>query len=139
MWKAFYELECLGLIDERRPRMISVQSAVTQPIVQAFKNDWSDTRPVTAGSTRAVGLNVPGGVGHFRVLEILRESGGGAVAVGEDEIETAMAEEMAACGGPLSPEGAAAMAALPQLIEQGLIREGDQVVVFETGSVEKYE
>lgn len=139
MWKAFSELECLGLIDDRRPRMISVQSMATQPIVQAFDNGWSDTRPVTAGSTRAVGLNVPGGVGHFRVLEILRESAGGAVAVGEDEIEAAMAEEMTDCGGPLSPEGAAAMAALPRLVDQGLIREDDRVVVCETGSVDKYE
>ncbi len=139
MWKAFSELECLGLIDERRPRMISVQSAATQPIVQAFDNGWSDTRPVMAGNTRAVGLNVPGGVGHFRVLEILRESDGGAVAVGEDDIETAMVKEMATCGGPLSPEGAAAMAALPQLVNQGLIRKGDRVVVFETGSAEKYQ
>jgi threonine synthase len=139
MWKAFSELECLGLIGERRPRMVSVQSTATQPIVQAFDNGWSDTRPVTPGSTCAVGLNVPGGVGHFRVLEILRESAGGVVAVSEDEIETAMAEEIAACAGPLSPEGAAAMAALPQLLDQGLIRARDRVVVFETGSPEKYQ
>ena len=118
--------------------MISVQSTATQPIVKAFDNGWADTRPVAAGNTCAVGLNVPGGVGHFRVLEILRESKGGAVAVDEQEIEAAMADEIAACAGPLSPEGAAAMAALPQLLEQRLIIEGDRVVVFETGSVGKY-
>jgi threonine synthase len=138
MWKAFAELEYLGLIDGRRPRMISVQSTATQPIVKAFDNGWADTRPVAAGNTCAVGLNVPGGVGHFRVLEILRESKGGAVAVDEQEIEAAMADEIAACAGPLSPEGAAAMAALPRLLEQRLIIEGDRVVVFETGSVGKY-
>jgi threonine synthase len=61
------------------------------------------------------------------------------VAVSEGDIETAMAVEIAACAGPLSPEGAAAMAALPQLLDQGLIRAGDRVVVFETGSPEKYQ
>lgn len=139
MWKAFSELECLGLIDQRRPRMVSVQSAATRPIVDAFDNGWPDTRPAAAGHTCAVGLNVPGGVGHFRVLEILRQSCGGAVAVEEEEIAAAMADEFGVCGGPLSPEGAAAMAALPQLVERDLIRQSDRVVVFETGSAAKYD
>ncbi|MGI9265752.1 MAG: threonine synthase, partial [Gammaproteobacteria bacterium] len=103
MWKAFAELESLGLIDERRPRMVSVQSDATRPIVDAFENGWLDTQPSAAGHTRAVGLNVPGGVGHFRVLEILRQSCGGAVSVSEEEISAAMTEEFSGCGGPLSP------------------------------------
>ena len=138
MWKAFDELECLGLIDERRPRMIAVQSEATPPLVEAFSRGWPDTRPVAAGHTRAVGLNVPGGVGHFRVLEILRASGGGAVAVSEADIERGMGWRWPGPATPLSPEGAAALAAVPGLLERELLRPGEHVVVFETGSPEKY-
>jgi threonine synthase len=138
MWKAFDELERLGLVDERRPRMIAVQSEVTAPLVEAFAEGWPDTRPAEAGHTLAVGLNVPGGVGHFRVLEILRASGGGAVTVSEAEIRRAMAWRWPGPATPLSPEGAAALAAVPALLERGLIHPGEHVVVFETGSPEKY-
>jgi threonine synthase len=138
MWKAFDELECLGLIDRRRPRMIAVQSEATPPLVEAFEHGWDDTRPVPAGRTLAVGLNVPGGVGHFRVLEILRESGGAAVAVSEKDIERGMAWRWPGPITPLSPEGAAALTAVPSLLERGLIRPGEHVVAFETGRPEKY-
>jgi threonine synthase len=138
MWKAFDELEALRLIDSRRPRMIAVQSEVTPPLVEAFEQGWDDTRPVAAGLTRAVGLNVPGGVGHFRVLEILRESGGAAVAVSEANIDRGMAWRWPGPATPLSPEGAAALVAMPSLLERGLIRAGEHVVVFETGCPEKY-
>ena len=138
MWKAFDELECLGLVDERRPRMIAVQSEATPPLVEAFARGWPDTRPVAAGHTLAVGLNVPGGVGHFRVLEILRASGGAAVAVSEADIERVMEWRWPGPATPLSPEGAAALAAVPALLERELIRPGERVVVFETGSPEKY-
>jgi threonine synthase len=138
MWKAFDELECLGLVDDRRPRMIAVQSEATPPLVEAFEQGWHDTRPVAAGHTRAVGLNVPGGVGHFRVLEILRESGGAAVMVSEDDISRGMAWRWPGLITPLSPEGAAALAAIPSLLERELIRPGEHIVVFETGCPEKY-
>jgi threonine synthase len=138
MWKAFAELEYLGLVGPARPRMVCVQSEATRPLVTAFENGWPDTRAVDAGMTRAVGLNVPGGVGHFRVLEIIRASGGAAVAIAEDEIVSFMARSLDACGGTLSPEGAAAMAALPRLVEMDLVRQGDRVILFETGSPEKY-
>ena len=138
MWKAFDELECLGLIGPGRPRMIAIQSVATTPLVDAFENGWDDTRPGPAGKTAAVGLNVPGGVGHFRVLEILRQSGGAAVAVAEDDIERAMGRTLPGLGGGLSPEGAAAIAALPALLERGCLQPEDHVVVFETGSPEKY-
>ena len=138
MWKAFDELECLGLIGPERPRMIAVQSAVTPPLVDAFDQGLADTCPVQAGQTVAVGLNVPGGVGHFRVLEILRASQGAAVAVTEDAIATWLALDVPGLGGRLSPEAAAAIAALGGLLERELIRPGERVVVFETGSPEKY-
>jgi threonine synthase len=82
MWKAWDELEALGLIDGRRPRMLCVQSEVTPPLVRAFDAGADDTIVVEAGSTLSVGLNVPGGVGHFKVLQIIRASGGAAVAGG---------------------------------------------------------
>jgi hypothetical protein len=83
MWKAFGELETLGVVGAARPRMVAVQSEATAPIVAAFAAGEADTRAGVAGATLAVGLNVPGGVGHFRVLEILRASGGSALAVAE--------------------------------------------------------
>jgi threonine synthase len=138
MWKAFAELEALGLIDGRRPRMISVQSAATAPLVAAFARGDADTTPVSAGRTLAVGLNVPGGIGHFRVLEILRESGGTAVAVEEDEIAAAWRDARRDKGWTLSPEGAATLAALPRLLESGHVRAGDHVVAVNTGAWEKY-
>ncbi|HEX6092105.1 MAG TPA: threonine synthase, partial [Dongiaceae bacterium] len=86
MWKAFSELESLGLIGPQRPRMVCVQSAANAPLVHAFDNDLDDTVAAEAGATLAYGLNVPGGVGHFRVLQIIRESGGVALDVPEAEI-----------------------------------------------------
>jgi threonine synthase len=138
MWKAFGELEALGLLGPERPRMVAVQSAATRPIVDAFESGAADTSPGPAGTTRAVGLNVPGGVGHFRVLEILRASGGGAVAIGEDAICQAFHAARQALGMALSPEGAACMAALPRLLDTGLVRAGDRVVVVNTCAPEKY-
>src|SRR5581483_9608739 len=70
MWKAFAELQALGLIGSERPRMICVQAAATTPIVDAWKQGTADTKETAAGKTLCFGLNVPGGVGHFKVLEI---------------------------------------------------------------------
>jgi threonine synthase len=138
MWKAFGELEALGLVGSGRPRMVAVQSEATRPIVDAFEAGEGDTRPGPAGATLAVGLNVPGGVGHFRVLEILRTSGGGALAVEEAAIRAAFHQARGALGLSLCPEGAACLAALPRLLEAGLIRAGDRVVVVNTCAAEKY-
>jgi threonine synthase len=84
------------------------------------------------------GLNVPGGVGHFRVLEIIRESNGAAVAVSDEEMEATLSRVWREKGWWISPEGAACLAALPRLLEAGLIASGDRVVAFNTGSLEKY-
>lgn len=138
MWKAFAELEALGVVGSERPRMVAVQSEATRPIVDAFEAGEGDTRPGPAGTTLAVGLNVPGGVGHFRVLEILRASGGGALAVDEAAIRAAFHQARAVLGLSLCPEGAACLAALPRLLEAGLIRTGDRVVVVNTCAAEKY-
>lgn len=139
MWKAWDELQALGVIGAQRPRMICVQSAATTPLVRAFEAGADDTTALDAGRTLAVGLNVPGGVGHFRVLQILRASGGSAVAVEEADIaaESARLWRMRPEGW-VGPEGAACLAALPQLLDRGLVKRGERVVAVNTGSAEKY-
>jgi threonine synthase len=114
MWKAWSELECMGLIDERRPRMICVQSAATQPLVSAWESGALDSTAGPAGETLAFGMNVPGGVGHFRVLQIIRESGGAAIAVAEDDIHATLSATWRERGWWISPEGAACLAVLPK-------------------------
>lgn len=138
MWKAFSELEGLGLIGDERPRMIAVQSDATRPLVDAFESGAQDTTSGEAGQTIAVGLNVPGGVGHFRVLQILRDSGGGAVSIADDKMGRLMRHYFEEQGWWLTPEGAATLAVLPDLRDRGLIAPGERVVAFNTGSSKKY-
>jgi threonine synthase len=138
MWKAFNELEQLGVIDSHRPKIIAIQSEANPPVVDAFIQGLDDTIPTDGGETMATGLNVPGGVGHKAVLKILRESKGSAIAVSEQ----AMAKHTTAIYQQynmwISPEGAAAVAALTDAVEQGLVKQDDLVVCFNTGSAEKY-
>ncbi|MGA9421009.1 MAG: threonine synthase [Rhodanobacteraceae bacterium] len=138
MWKAWNELESLGMIGSERPRMISVQSEATMPLVRAFESGAADTTATDAGTTLAFGLNVPGGVGHLRVLEILRASGGAAVAVAEADIAAEFTRMWRETRWWIGPEGAACLAALPQLLDRGLLRRGERVVAVNTGSAEKY-
>ena len=138
MWKAWSELECLGLIDHFRPRVICVQSEATQPLVTAFESGAQETIAAEPGDTLAYGVNVPGGVGHFRVLQIIRESGGAAVAVTEKDIHQTLSKVWKDKGWSICPEGAACLAAIPRLVSNGLIKPGNKVVVFNTGSLEKY-
>jgi threonine synthase len=138
MWKAWSELECLGLIDARRPRIYCVQAEATAPLVEAFESGAADTTPAEAGETLAYGMNVPGGVGHFRVLEIIRESGGAAVAVPEASIHAELSRTWREKGWWVCPEGAACLAALEPLADAGMLNKGERVVMFNTGSLEKY-
>jgi len=138
MWKAFDELEALGVIDSRRPRIVCVQSAATTPLVDAYDHSRPDTESCEAGKTLAFGLNVPGGVGHFRLLEIIAQSDGVALAIEEEDIETTLSRIWKEKHWWICPEGAACLAALPRLVEDGVIKPGDQVVSFNTGSLEKY-
>jgi len=138
MWKAWNELEALGVIDSRRPRVISVQSENTSPVVNAFKQGLTEPKPVAAGQTLAVGLNVPGGVGHFKVLEIIKQSGGMAIAVDEATIAQHLKQTYQDYGIWICPEGAATLAAIQPAIERGLIKPNEKVVAFNTGSFEKY-
>ena len=138
MWKAFDELEALGLIGDERPRIVCVQAEATQPLVHAFDENLDDTLVAQPGDTLAYGLNVPGGVGHFRVLDIVRASGGAAVAIPEKDIHATLSEVWREKRWWICPEGAACIAALPRLVDEGLIRTGERVVVCNTGSLEKY-
>ncbi|CAN5686761.1 threonine synthase [soil metagenome] len=138
MWKAWDELQALGLIGSARPRMYCVQSAETAPLVRAFESGADDTTAVEAGQTLATGLNVPGGIGHFRVLQIIRASGGAALAVAERDISDELARTWRDMRDWISPEGAACLAALPQLLDCGRLKRGEHVVVVNTGSAEKY-
>jgi threonine synthase len=138
MAKAFDELEALGLVGPDRPRMICVQSIVTSPIVRAFDAGDPDITPLPPGQTVATGLNVARNVGHLNVLKIIRDSGGCALAVTDAQIHKTLRAEWQARRFAWSPEGAATLAALPELADRGLIREGDRVVLVNTASPEKY-
>ena len=138
MWKAWDELESLGLIDARRPRMLCVQSSAMAPLVRAFDAGLDDTSALPGPGTIAFGLNVPAGVGHFRVLQIVRASGGACVAVDEADIAAELTRVWQQTHWWISPEGAACLAALPQLVDRGLLKSGERVVVVNTGSAEKY-
>jgi threonine synthase len=139
MAKAFDELEALGLVDSRRPRMICVQSEVTTPLVRAFDEGADDTHALPqTGPTISTGLNVPAGVGQFRVLQIIRASGGAAVAVSEADTARELSAVWRERRHWISPEGAACLAALPQLLDRGLLKRGERVVAVNTGSLEKY-
>lgn len=138
MAKAFDELEALGLVDSRRPRMICVQSSATTPIVRAWEEGADDVSPLPAGRTVATGLNVAQNPGHFNVLRIVRQSGGCALAVEDSAILRTIAEEWRERRFAWSPEGAATLAVVPELVDRRLIGPGDRVVMVNTASAEKY-
>lgn len=138
MAKAFNELEALGLIGPERPRMVCVQSAATTPIVRAFEDGAEDILPLPPGKTLATGLNVARNVGHVHVLRIIRETGGCAVAVTDEQIRETIRAEWRERRFAWSPEGAATLAALPELADRHMIRARDRVVLVNTASPEKY-
>ena len=106
--------------------------------MRAFEAGADDTTALPAGKTISTGLNVPGGVGHFRVLQIIRASGGAAIAVPEADTAAELHRVWRERQHWISPEGAACLAALPQLLDRGLVRRGERVVAVNTGSLEKY-
>ncbi|MDB5352548.1 MAG: threonine synthase [Planctomycetota bacterium] len=138
MAKAFDELEALGLVSSERPRMICVQSSSTTPIVRAFEAGAPDITPLPPGTTIATGLNVARNVGHIHVLRILRSTGGCALAISDAQIRSTILTEWRDRRFAWSPEGAATLAALPQLADRGMIHRGDRVVLVNTASPEKY-
>ena len=138
MWKAFDEMQQMGWIGAKRPRMISVQSSTCAPIVRAFENGERFADEFENASTVASGLRVPKAIGDFLILDAIRASGGTAIAVTDDELTAAVAEIGAATGIFAAPEGAACLPALRKLIADGQINSGETVVLFNTGSGIKY-
>jgi len=138
MWKAFEEMQAIGWIDAKRPRMYSVQASGCAPIVRAFEAGADHAVEFPNAQTRASGLRVPKAIGDFLMLRILRESGGGAIAIDDDEMIRVTREVGGAEGLFIAPEGAACFAALRSLIKSGKIKLDEQVVVFNTGSGIKY-
>ena len=138
MWKAFAEMEQMGLIGPERPRMVSVQSTGCAPIVNAFEQGDEFAEPWVNARTIADGLRVPAAVGDFLILQAIRESEGTAIAIPDQEMMH-YAEIMGAMSGVFpAPEGAACLAAQVQLLEQGWISRDDVVVLFVTGTALKY-
>ncbi len=138
MWKAFREMECMGLIGPKRPRMVSVQSTGCAPIVRAFEQGDEFAEPWQGAATVADGLRVPAAIGDFLILEALRASGGTAIAVTDQEMLD-YARVMGSHTGIFpAPEGAACLAAQVRLLQQGWIQPEETVVLFNTGSGLKY-
>ena len=138
MWKAFDEMEQLGWIDSRRPRMYSVQAEGCQPIVRAFVAGDKFAAEHTGAHTRASGLRVPKAIGDFIMLDALRKSGGGAIAVTDEEMIASTREVGSAEGIFVAPEGAACYAALKALLAAGAIRADESIVLFNTSTGLKY-
>ena len=138
MWKAFDEMEQLGWIGAERPRMISVQAAGCAPIVRAYQSGAAQAEPWRDAETVAAGLRVPAAVGDFLMLKAIRESGGCALSVTDEELMTATSQMAAAVGSFPAPEGAATLAALEKLIARNLVAEHERVVLFNTGTGLKY-
>jgi len=138
MWKAFDEMERLGWIGKKRPRMFTVQASGCQPIVRAFAAGEKFAAEHVGAATKASGLRVPKAIGDFIMLEILRKSGGGAVAVTDEEMLASVREVGAAEGLFVAPEGAATYAALKHLLAAKKVSPADSVVLFNTGAGVKY-
>jgi len=139
MWKAFAELGELGWIGRKRPKMVVVQSTGCAPLVRAFDQGADHAEPWKDAATIAAGIRVPSAIGDYLVLKAIRESGGTAIAVTDDEIrrgQIAMARET---GVYTSPEGAATWAALAPLRQSAFLSGEEDVILFATGAGVKYE
>ena len=138
MWKAFAEMETLGWLTGKRPKMVSVQAAGCAPIVKAFNEHKMSAEFWQNSSTLASGLRVPKAFADDLILDALRDSNGTAIAVTDDEIMREMKSVAASEGLLLCPEGAATVAAAKSLAESGFISSKDTVLLFNTGSGYKY-
>jgi threonine synthase len=138
MWKAFDEMERLGWIGPERPKMFTVQATGCAPMVRAWEEGKESAGTWEGASTYAAGLRVPGAVGDFLILRALRASGGGAAAVPDHLMKEWVYKLGADTGVFAAPEGGATAAAVPMLMQKGLISADDEVVLFITGSGLKY-
>ncbi|HEY0418879.1 MAG TPA: threonine synthase [Acetobacteraceae bacterium] len=138
MWKAFAEMEAMGLIGPKRPRMVAVQAAGCAPIVRAFEEGAEHAPRWEGAATRAAGIRVPRAIGDFLILRAVRESGGFAMAV-EEEALLAETERCARDEGVLlCPEGGATLAAWRRAVAEGLVGEDERAVLFNCATGLKY-
>jgi len=138
MWKAFAELEAIGFIGKKRPRMVAVQAAGCAPIVRAYDAGAEHAPRWEDAQTIAAGIRVPQAIGDFLVLRAVRESAGFAIAVADAAISAAIDEVARAEGLLLCPEGAATYAALKQGIADGRIRRDERALLFNCATGLKY-
>ena len=138
MWKAFEEMEQLGWIGKKRPKMIAVQAAGCQPVVRAFESGQKTAEFWQGAATVAAGLRVPKPLGDRLILDAVRASGGTAIAVPDDEILAAGIRLASREGMFIAPEGAACVTALEHLLETGFLKPQERIVIYNTGSGLKY-
>jgi threonine synthase len=138
MWKAFEEMEALGWIGKKRPKMIAVQATGCAPIVKAFEEGVEHAPVWPNAHTIASGIRVPVAVGDFLILRAVRQSGGYAMAVEDSAIDAARSEVATRDGLLLCPEGAATYAAFKQSLATGRITRDARVVLYNCGAGLKY-
>jgi len=134
MWKAFEEMETIGWIDSKRPKMFCVQSNGCAPIVRAFENGSEFAEPWENAQTIAAGMRVPGAIGDYLILEAIRESGGNVETVDDSEIRHWMNVVGKLEGIFVCPEGAATVAAITRLVERDLLNSKENILLLNTGS-----
>lgn len=138
MWKAFHEMEALGWIGKKRPKMIAVQVEGCQPIVRAFEKGEQRSQFWDDAQTVASGLRVPKPLGDFLILDAVRSSGGTAIAVSDAELIDAGIQLASDEGIFVAPEGAACVSALQKLLESGFLKRNEKIVIYNTGAGLKY-
>jgi threonine synthase len=138
MWKGFDELEKIGLIGSKRPRMIAVQAAGCAPMVRAWENGDEFAERWEGAATMATGIRVPKAVGDFLILRAVRESGGAAIAVEEEAIMEAVDDAARLDGMLLCPEGGAVLAAWRDALDRDLVGTDERVVLFNCANGNKY-
>lgn len=138
MWKAFDEMQALGWIPDKRPKMIAVQAEGCRPVVDAFERGLSRCEFWENAHTVASGLRVPRPLGDLLILDALRASNGTAIAVSDSELLDAGLRLAAEEGMFVAPEGAACVTALEKLLAQGFLKPKDRIVIYNTGSGLKY-
>jgi threonine synthase len=138
MWKAFAELEAIGFIGSKRPRMVAVQAEGCAPMVRAFEAGEEHAPRFPNAHTIASGIRVPQAIGDFLILRAVRESGGFAIAVSDDKITAALEGVSRAEGLLLCPEGAATYAAYKDALADGRVSSTDRVMLFNCATGLKY-
>ena len=138
MWKAFDEMEKIGWIGSKRPKMIAVQVTGCQPVVRAFEQGSERSEFWDNAETCASGLRVPKPLGDFLILQAVRQSGGTAIAVSDEELLDAGVRLAAQEGQFIAPEGAACVSALEKLLKSGFLKPEEKMVIYNTGSGLKY-